>query len=66
MQLKESEKLELKSTFSEIYKQARSVPRNKLVMRIFHEYGLIENWGTGFQRMLKLCRENGNPDPVFF
>jgi ATP-dependent DNA helicase RecG len=50
---------------SEIYKQARSVPRNKLIIRIFHEINLIENWGTGFQRMLKLCRENGNPDPEF-
>ena len=50
---------------SEIYKRARSVLRNKLIMRIFHKYGLIENWGTGFQRMLELCRKNGNPDPVF-
>lgn len=50
---------------SEIYKRVRSVLRNKLIMRIFHEYGLIENWGTGFQRMLALCRKNGNPDPVF-
>ena len=49
----------------EIYKQARSVPRNKLIVRIFHEAGLIENWGTGFQRMLALCRENNNPDPEF-
>jgi len=50
---------------SEIYKQARSVPRNKLIRRIFHESGLIESWGTGFHRMLQFCRENGNPDPEF-
>ena len=50
---------------AEIYKEARSVPRNKLIMRIFHECGLIENWGTGFQRMLALCRANNNPDPEF-
>jgi len=50
---------------AEIYKRARSVLRNKLIMRIFHKYGLIENWGTGFQRMFELCRKNGNPDPIF-
>ena len=50
---------------AEIYREARSVPRNKLIMGIFHKAGLIENWGTGFQRMRQLCLENGNPDPEF-
>jgi len=34
-----------------IYKNNRSVPRNKILMEIFHRVGLIENWGTGFYRM---------------
>ena len=48
-----------------LYKNNRSVPRNKLLMEIFHKSGLIENWGTGFYRMRQWCRENGNPDPLF-
>lgn len=31
-----------------VYKDGRSVPRNNLLMRIFHHVELIENWGTGF------------------
>ena len=48
-----------------LYKNNRSVPRNKLLMEIFHKVGLIENWGTGFYRMREWCRENGNNDPKF-
>jgi len=50
---------------AEIFKQARSIPRNRSIVSIFHKYNLIENWGTGFPRMLSLCKENKNPEPEF-
>jgi predicted HTH transcriptional regulator len=39
--------------------------RNRVIGRVFHELGLIEQWGSGVQRMTKACREAGLPDPVF-
>ncbi|MBN1662032.1 MAG: putative DNA binding domain-containing protein [Deltaproteobacteria bacterium] len=51
--------LNIKSLFSE----NRSIPRNRSLAGIFHDVGLIEGWGTGFQRMLDGCAVNGNPRP---
>jgi predicted HTH transcriptional regulator len=39
--------------------------RNRVIGRVFHELGLIEQWGSGVQRMTGACREAGLPDPVF-
>ena len=39
--------------------------RNRVIGRVFHELGLIEQWGSGVQRMIGACREAGLPDPVF-
>jgi predicted HTH transcriptional regulator len=39
--------------------------RNRVIGRVFHELGLIEQWGSGIQRMTRACREAGLPDPVF-
>ena len=38
--------------------------RNRVIGRVFHELGLIEQWGSGIQRMTTACREAGLPDPV--
>jgi predicted HTH transcriptional regulator len=39
--------------------------RNRVIGRVFHALGLIEQWGSGIQRMTTACREAGLPAPVF-
>lgn len=39
--------------------------RNRVLARVFHELGLIEQWGSGIQRMTAACHEAGLPAPVF-
>jgi ATP-dependent DNA helicase RecG len=39
--------------------------RNRVMGRVFHELNLIEQWGSGIQRMTAACREAGLSDPVF-
>lgn len=37
--------------------------RNRVIGRVFHELGLIEQWGSGIQRMTSACREAGLAPP---
>jgi len=37
--------------------------RNRVIGRVFHELGLIEQWGSGIQRMTAACQEAGLPAP---
>ena len=39
--------------------------RNRVLGRIFNELGLVEQWGSGIQRMMTACREAGLPAPKF-
>jgi len=39
--------------------------RNRVIGRVFHALGLIEQWGSGVQRMDSACREAGLASPVF-
>ena len=39
--------------------------RNRVLGRVFHTLGLLEQWGSGIQRMSAACRETGLPAPVF-
>lgn len=39
--------------------------RNRVMGRVFHALGLIEQWGSGIQRMSAACRESGLAEPVF-
>lgn len=39
--------------------------RNRVIARVFHDLGLMENWGSGVQRMMAACDEAGCPHPVF-
>lgn len=41
----------------------RSEIRNKVIARFFKEIGFIEQWGTGIQKMIRLCTEAGLPKP---
>jgi len=38
--------------------------RNRVIGRVFHELGLIEQWGSGIQRMTAACREAGLAPPA--
>ena len=37
--------------------------RNRVIGRVFHTLGLIEQWGSGVQRMTSACRELGLAPP---
>ena len=39
--------------------------RNRVIGRVFHTLGLIEQWGSGIQRMIGACREAGLGAPAF-
>jgi len=39
--------------------------RNRVIGRVFHALRLIEQWGSGIQRMTTACREAGLAAPVF-
>ncbi len=39
--------------------------RNRVLARVFKELGLIEQWGTGVQRMISACTGAGLPEPEF-
>ena len=39
--------------------------RNRVIGRIFHALGLIEQWGSGVQRMTAACHDAGLAAPVF-
>ncbi len=38
--------------------------RNRVIGRIFHELGLIEQWGSGIQRMTAACEDAGLSTPI--
>ena len=38
--------------------------RNRVIGRVFHELGLIEQWGSGIQRMTAACQAAGLPAPI--
>lgn len=39
--------------------------RNRVIGRVFHELGLVEQWGSGIQRMIAACTQVGLPPPRF-
>ncbi len=38
--------------------------RNRVIGRVFKELNLIEQWGSGFQRMAASCRATNLPEPL--
>ncbi|MDH3413869.1 MAG: helix-turn-helix domain-containing protein [Gammaproteobacteria bacterium] len=39
--------------------------RNRVIGRILHELGLVEQWGSGAQRMIAACKDSGLAPPVW-
>lgn len=48
-----------------LYGPHSSVLRNPLIAQAFYFAGVIERWGTGTTRIIRLCREQGLPEPEF-
>ncbi len=42
-----------------------SFPRNPALARVFYFSGLIEQWGSGTLKILRLCKEQGLMEPLF-
>jgi len=42
-----------------------SILRNPLIAECFFKIGFIENWGTGTERIISFCLDNGLPEPIF-
>jgi ATP-dependent DNA helicase RecG len=52
-------------TLEDLYRPHLSVLRNKKIAGIFYDLGLIEQWGSGIDKMRKTCLGAGLPEPVF-
>ena len=53
-------------TVETLFGKHRSQARNGLVAATFYRAGFVEQWGRGIEKVRAICRESGNPDPVFF
>lgn len=49
-------------TIEDIF-NGRSEARNRVIAHIFKELGLIEQWGSGINRIINACKELGLPAP---
>jgi ATP-dependent DNA helicase RecG len=52
-------------TPADLKKDHMSHQRNPLIASIFYNRGLIEKWGRGTQKIVRLCVEAGHPEPEF-
>ncbi len=52
-------------TAETLLKEHDSVRRNEVLAAVFHDAGYMENWAQGIDKVLRECRENGNPEPIF-
>lgn len=53
------------TSISEIFREHRSMPRNKLIANAFYFAGFIEAWGRGFEIIEKSFKDAGLEVPVF-
>jgi predicted HTH transcriptional regulator len=47
----------------ENFKAGVSRIRNRVICRVLHEMGLMEEWGSGYQRIVSACKKGGYPEP---
>ena len=52
-------------TVEDLTRDHLSLQRNPLLAETFFRRGLIEKWGRGTQRIVRLCVEAGHPSPEF-
>jgi len=46
-------------------KNHRSIPKNRSIAKIFFYAGLIEQWGSGIDKMIRAAVNHGQPEPIF-
>lgn len=39
--------------------------RNRVIVLVLRELGLVEEWGTGYSRIVRACEEGGYPTPAW-
>jgi ATP-dependent DNA helicase RecG len=49
----------------EEFKAGVSKIRNRVIARVFRELGLIEEWGSGYKRVMEACRTDNYPEPTW-
>lgn len=49
----------------DLKKEHSSIPRNQLIAGCFYKIKYIEQWGTGTNRIVRLCKEAGITEPDF-
>ncbi|MBI5346312.1 MAG: hypothetical protein HZB76_04145, partial [Chlamydiae bacterium] len=47
------------------FKAGISRIRNRVIARVFYELRLMEQWGSGYKRIIETCRLNNYPEPKF-
>jgi ATP-dependent DNA helicase RecG len=52
-------------TIEDLKGEHRSQPHNTLIAECFYLIKYLEQWGTGTNRMLRLCKDAGLPEPIF-
>lgn len=52
-------------SIDELKKEHPSIPRNESIARCFYMIKYIEQWGTGTNRIVRLCKEAGIKEPEF-
>ncbi|WP_410507217.1 ATP-binding protein [Methanosarcina hadiensis] len=57
--------LPLGLTMEDLFKPHASKLRNKGIAEVFFDTRIIEQWGSGIEKMQNYCREAGLPEPVF-
>ncbi|MCX6842405.1 MAG: helix-turn-helix domain-containing protein [candidate division WOR-3 bacterium] len=57
--------LPLGITLPELFKPHKSVLRNKGIASVLYDIGWIEKWGSGIDKIRRLCREAKRPEPDY-
>lgn len=57
--------LPLGLTMEDLFKPHASKLRNKGIAEVFFDMKIIEQWGSGIEKIQNYCREAGLPEPVF-
>ena len=49
----------------EKFKAGVSRIRNLVIVRVFGELELVEEWGSGYKRIKEVCQKGGYPEPIW-
>jgi ATP-dependent DNA helicase RecG len=47
------------------FKAGVSRVRNRVIARVFHELQWMEEWGSGYKRIIETCQKGGYPEPIW-